>query len=112
MHEAKAFPGGVIASLSIPWGETKGDDDKGGYHVVWPRDLVETASGFLALKTQNDALRILNYLMSMQKEDGSWPQNMWLEGTPHWKGIQMDQTALPIFLLINAICIMPLIKKE
>ncbi|MEP6684805.1 MAG: glycoside hydrolase family 15 protein, partial [Parafilimonas sp.] len=99
MHEAKAFPGGVIASLSIPWGEIKGDDDKGGYHVVWPRDLVETASGFLALKTKNDALRILNYLLSTQKADGSWPQNMWLEGTPHWKGIQMDQTALPIILL-------------
>ncbi len=99
LHEAKAFPGGVIASLSIPWGETKGDDDMGGYHVVWPRDLVETAGGFLALKTKKDALRILNYLLSMQEEDGSWVQNMWLEGTPHWKGIQMDQTALPIVLL-------------
>jgi glucoamylase len=99
MHEAKAFPGGVIASLSIPWGETKGDDDKGGYHLVWPRDLVEAAGGFLALKTKKDALRILNYLMSMQKADGSWPQNMWLEGTPYWKGVQMDQTALPIVLM-------------
>ena len=99
IHEAKAFPGGVIASLSIPWGETKGDDDKGAYHVVWPRDLVEAAGGFLALKTKKDALRILNYLLSMQKEDGSWAQNMWLEGSAHWKGIQMDQTALPIILL-------------
>ncbi len=26
-HEAKAFPGGIIASLSIPWGFAKGDDD-------------------------------------------------------------------------------------
>jgi glucoamylase len=99
IHEAKVFPGGVIASLSIPWGEIKGDDDKGGYHVVWPRDLVETAGGFLALQTKNDALRILTYLLSTQEADGSWPQNMWLEGTPHWKGIQMDQTALPIVLL-------------
>ena len=99
MHEAKTFPGGIIASLSIPWGETKGDDDKGGYHVVWPRDLVEAAGGFLALKTKKDALRILNYLMSMQKADGSWPQNMWLEGSPNWKGVQMDQTALPIVLM-------------
>ena len=47
-HEAKRFPGGVIASLSIPWGFTKGDDDLGGYHLVWPRDLVETAGGLLA----------------------------------------------------------------
>ena len=97
-HEAKTFPGGVIASLSIPWGETKGDDDKGGYHVVWPRDLVESAGGFLALKAKTDALRILNYLMSTQNAYGSWPQNMWLEGTPHWKGLQMDQVALPVLL--------------
>ena len=24
------------------------DEDLGGYHLVWPRDLVETAGGFLA----------------------------------------------------------------
>ncbi len=99
MHEARTFPGGIIASLSIPWGETKGDSDKGGYHVVWPRDLVESAGGFLALKAYDDTMRILNYLMSTQKEDGSWPQNMWLEGTPHWKGLQMDQTAFPIVIV-------------
>ena len=47
-HESKDFLGGVIASLSIPWGFNKGDEDLGGYHLVWPRDLVETAFGFLA----------------------------------------------------------------
>ncbi len=98
MHESKSFPGGVIASLSIPWGNTKGDSTKGGYHVVWPRDLAESAGGFMALKAEDDAVRILNYLMSTQKADGSWPQNMWLEGSPHWKGLQMDQTALPVLL--------------
>jgi glucoamylase len=34
VHEAKHFPGGLIASLSIPWGFAKGDDDLGGYHLV------------------------------------------------------------------------------
>ena len=38
-HESPTFPGGLIASLSIPWGSSKGDDDLGGYHLVWPRDL-------------------------------------------------------------------------
>ena len=99
LHEARTFPGGIIASLSIPWGEAKGDDDKGGYHVVWPRDLSESAGGFLAMKANDDTMRILNYLMSTQKEDGSWPQNMWLEGTPHWKGLQIDQTAFPILIV-------------
>lgn len=99
LHESKSFPGGIIASLSTPWGEIKGDDDDGGYHVTWPRDLVESAGGFLALKTYDDAVRILNYLMSTQEADGSWLQNMWLEGTADKKGIQMDQTALPILLV-------------
>jgi glucoamylase len=99
MHEAKTFPGGVIASMSIPWGNEKGDEDKGGYHLVWPRDLVESSGGFLALKTKDDALRILNYLMSTQSADGSWPQNMWLSGEAYWHGVQMDQTALPLLLI-------------
>jgi glucoamylase len=43
-HAATRFPGGIIASLSIPWGASKGDD-LGGYHLVWPRDLVEAAGG-------------------------------------------------------------------
>ena len=33
-HEDKGHPGGMIASLSIPWGNAKGDHDLGGYHVV------------------------------------------------------------------------------
>ncbi len=99
VNEAKGFPGAVLASLSIPWGASKGDGDKGGYHLVWPRDLVETAGGFLALGTKDDALRIVNYLLSTQKADGSWPQNMWLPGSTYWQGRQKDQAALPILLL-------------
>ena len=33
MHESKSFIGGTIASMSIPWGFSKGDDDIGGYHL-------------------------------------------------------------------------------
>ncbi len=99
INEAKTFPGGIIASMSIPWGQAKGDNDIGGYHLVWPRDLVESAGGFIALQTKDDALRIVNYLISTQNADGSWPQNMWLAGDAYWKGIQMDQTALPLLLI-------------
>ena len=98
-HEAKSFPGGVIASLSLPWGDSKGDDDMGGYHLVWPRDLVEIAGGFLASGAHEEALRILNYLQSTQEADGCWPQNMWLDGIPYWRGVQMDETAFPILLV-------------
>jgi glucoamylase len=98
-HEAKDFPGGFIASLSVPWGFSKSDDDLGGYHLAWPRDLVETAAGLLAAGAHEDARRVLHYLQSTQEPDGHWPQNMWLDGTPYWGGIQMDETALPVMLV-------------
>lgn len=98
-HEAKRFPGGIIASLSIPWGFSKGDDDLGGYHLVWPRDLAEAAGALLAAGAQDEARRVLEYLETTQEPDGHWPQNMWLDGTPYWAGIQMDETAFPILLV-------------
>jgi len=98
-HESKDFLGGVIASLSIPWGFNKGDEDLGGYHLVWPRDLVETAFGFLAAGAKQDAVRVLRYLESTQEADGHWAQNMWLDGRPYWLGLQMDETAFPILLV-------------
>jgi glucoamylase len=99
IHEAKRFPGGLIASLSIPWGFIKGDDDIGGYHLVWPRDLVEAAGGLLAAGAKADGHRILHYLGITQEADGHWPQNMWLDGAPYWDGIQLDETAFPILLV-------------
>src|SRR5512139_1963651 len=61
-HESKGVRGGVIASLSIPWGSEKGDDDLGGYHLIWPRDLAEVAGGLLAAGAKEDVHRILHYL--------------------------------------------------
>lgn len=118
-HEDKHFPGGLIASLSIPWGMDKGDNDLGGYHLVWPRDLVETAGGFLAAGCYEDVKRVLIYLAATQWNDGHWSQNMWLDGTPYWDGIQMDETAFPILLvdlalreeIITASQFWPMVKK-
>lgn len=98
-HESKDFLGGIIASLSIPWGFNKGDEDLGGYHLVWPRDLVETAGALLAAGAVDDAARVLRYLEATQEADGNWAQNMWLDGRPYWGGIQMDETAFPILLV-------------
>jgi glucoamylase len=98
-HESKTAPGGLIASLSIPWGFSKDDGDLGGYHLVWSRDMVETAGGLLAAGAHEDLRRVLSYLQSTQLTDGHWPQNMWLDGSPYWDGIQMDETALPILLV-------------
>jgi glucoamylase len=95
-HEDKRAPGGIIASLSIPWGQSKGDHEMGGYHLVWPRDLVEAAGALVAAGHTGTARRTLRYLASTQEADGHWPQNMWLDGTTYWAGVQMDETAFPI----------------
>ncbi|MGH7154148.1 MAG: glycoside hydrolase family 15 protein, partial [Acetobacteraceae bacterium] len=98
-HESPQFQGAVIASLSIPWGAIKSDDDLGGYHLVWPRDLAETAGGFLACGSTEEARRIMRYLRAIQEGDGSWPQNCWLDGSAYWGGLQLDECAFPLLLL-------------
>jgi glucoamylase len=100
VHESKTAPGGLIASLAIPWGASQGDGDQGGYHLIWARDMVETAGALLAAGAHDDARRALAFLQSTQLPDGHWPQNMWVDGSPYWNGIQLDETALPI-LLVN-----------
>ena len=97
-HEDKVFQGAIVASMSIPWGETKGDDDLGGYHLVWTRDLVQSASALLATGQTSTPLRALIWLAAIQRPDGSFPQNSWIDGTAYWSGLQLDQVALPILL--------------
>lgn len=98
IHEGKRLTGSVIASLSIPWGNSKGDNDIGGYHLIWPRDQVQTAISLLAANDIVGAYQTLHFLMCTQEQDGHWVQCMWEDGTPYWPGLQMDETALPIIL--------------
>jgi glucoamylase len=97
-HEDKSYPGALIASLSIPWGEVKGDEDLGGYHLVWTRDMVNSATGLLAAGDRSTPLRALIYLACSQHEDGGFSQNFWVDGEPYWNGIQLDEVAFPIML--------------
>ena len=99
-HEDHTFPGAFVASLSVPWGEA--NVGRGGYHLVWARDLVETAGALVALGCLADARRILVYLLATQQADGHWLQNQWLGGKPFWQGIQLDETAFPV-LLVSAL---------
>ncbi|MBV9828474.1 MAG: glycosyl hydrolase, partial [Alphaproteobacteria bacterium] len=95
-HLDKTYPGAMVASLSVPWGDT--GDERGGYHLVWPRDLVQCATALLALGAQPEARDTLRYLIATQTEDGHWYQNQWLGGTPYWQGIQLDEAAFPVLL--------------
>lgn len=110
-HHAQQFPGGYIASLSIPWGFSKGDADLGGYHLVWPRDLVEVSGGMLAAGMHENAVHVLRFLKLVQEPDGHWHQNLWLDGSSYWNGTQLDETAFPI-LLTSMLIREKALKKE
>lgn len=98
VHANKATPG-AVASLAVPWGHHRGDEDLlQGYHLVWPRDLVNHATGLLAAGDAEHIRDIIAYLRNTQEDDGHWPQNMWLSGVAFWTGVQLDQTAHPILL--------------
>ncbi|MDD5658294.1 MAG: glycoside hydrolase family 15 protein, partial [Elusimicrobia bacterium] len=98
-HEDKTYPGAMIASLSIPWGEALGDDDGlGGYHLVWTRDLCNSAGGLLAAGHRQTPLRALTYLAVSQLDDGGFYQNFWINGDPFWRGVQLDEAAFPVIL--------------
>lgn len=97
-HEDKTFAGSLIASASIPWGDAMGDEDLGGYHLVWTRDMVNSALALLACGDNVTPLRALIYLACSQQPDGGFPQNFWVDGTPYWKGVQLDEVAFPVML--------------
>jgi glucoamylase len=96
VHEDRTYRGAAVASLSVPWGDSS--QSRGGYHLVWARDLVETAGAFVAMQAHNSARDVLRYLIATQQEDGHWFQNQWLGGTAFWQGIQLDEAAFPVLL--------------
>src|SRR2546423_738105 len=97
-HEDRRHEGALCASLSIPWGEVHGDQDLGGYHLVWARDLCQAASAALAAGDTHLPPRVLRYLAGIQFPDGGMPQNCWVDGRPFWSGIQLDEVAMPLML--------------
>ncbi len=97
-HEDKTFSGAFVASMSIPWGQVHGDDDLGGYHLVWTRDMVQTATALLACGRAETARRAMVYLACTQKPDGGFAQNFWVDGRPYWSGVQLDEVAFPLML--------------
>ncbi|BBH68850.1 glucan 1,4-alpha-glucosidase [Actinoplanes sp. OR16] len=96
--EDKTHRGAYIAAPAAPWAFGR-DDPSGPYHLVWSRDLYQIATGLIAAGDRAGASRALEYLfLTQQKDDGSFPQNSRLDGTPVWEGLQLDEVALPIVL--------------
>jgi glucoamylase len=96
VHQDRTYCGAAVASLSVPWGDSS--QSRSGYHLVWSRDLVETAGAMMAMGAYGDAREVLRYLIATQQEDGHWLQNQWLGGAPFWQGIQLDEAAFPVIL--------------
>lgn len=121
--EDKQNPGACIASLSVPWGSgvNANEDDYGGYHLVWPRDLYQVATAAHAAGDDAMAHRLLDFLLKAQiqgdnpqvyhngpngpehnpalsGQPGGQHQNLWVDGRPYWSRLQMDQVAWPIVL--------------
>ena len=98
-HFDKEEPGAGVASLSLPWGEqSDATSAQGGYHLVWPRDLYHLSMGLLAAGDRETPVQSWHYLQRRQNADGSWSQNFWVDGTPYWQGLQLDEVAYPILL--------------
>ncbi|MCT7952399.1 glucan 1,4-alpha-glucosidase [Ancylothrix sp. C2] len=98
--------GAMVAGLGNPWGNSNGGictalgvTNSGGYHLIWPRDLYKFASALMVAGDKETANFALDWLLKKgQQNDGHFTQNAWVDGTPYWNGVQMDETAFPIIL--------------
>ncbi len=91
--------GAFVAGLGTPWGESNGDQDSGGYHLVWERDMYEFSSALIIAGDTVDPKRVLLWAFTKQQQTGGlFPQNSYVDGTPYFSGIQMDEQAFPIML--------------
>ncbi len=114
--------GAMIAAPAVPWGETNGDGNEGGYHLVWSRDLFKFASALIAAGDKDSANKAVDFLFNIQmqqtssdnpyKRPGRFPQNSFVNGDSYWNGTQMDETAMPIILAwkLNRTDLWPKIK--
>ncbi len=97
--EDKTFRGALIASPSMPWVWGNIPGYSGPYHLVWSRDAYQVATAMLAAGDRAAANRAVTYLFSgQQKDDGCFPQNSNVDGSPHWPNLQLDEVADPIIL--------------
>ena len=59
---------------------------------------MQSATALLACGRTESPLRALIWLACVQGPDGGLPQNSSITGEPFWKGVQLDEVAVPILL--------------
>jgi glucoamylase len=110
--------GAMIAGMGTPWGESSGDGNPAGYHMVWSRDLFKFANALVTAGDVAAAARAVQYLFEVLQEKadcgavegnspdcpqgytrkGRFPQNAWVDGRQSWTATQMDEQAMPLAL--------------
>ena len=108
VQEDRTSAGGLIASLSNPWGDSVYTDVSAtGYKGVWPRDFYQVAMAMAAMGDKQTPVAAFRYLPTVQVKaetpgntgaSGWFLQKSHVDGTPEWVGVQLDQTAMPILL--------------
>jgi glucoamylase len=98
--EDKTYRGAFIASPTMPWAFGTGMiNPSGPYHGVWSRDLYEIATALIADGDVDGAGRALDYILNVQQmANGSFPQNTFVDGTPIFHNLQLDEVSDPIIL--------------
>ena len=98
--EDKIYRGAFIASPSMPWAFATGlINPSGPYHGVWARDLYEIATALIADGDLDGAGRALDYTFNVQQNaDGGFPQNTFVDGTPIFHNMQLDEVSDAIIL--------------
>jgi glucoamylase len=67
--------------------------------MVWCRDSTESGLALAALGHYDDAIALLQYLMTRQLPDGHWPRCFYVDGSfDPLAAVQLDETALPVIL--------------
>jgi glucoamylase len=92
--------GAMIAGIGTPWGPFRGDDDMGGYHLVWSRDMYKFANALITAGDTASAINAVKWLfdVDMDPSTGRFPQNAYVNGEPSGTETQMDEQAMPIIL--------------
>ncbi len=98
-HEDKLYQGAFVASLTIPWGEAR-NDKRGRAAITWFGHATWWRARWDCWRPaiRSAPLRALIYLAARQEEDGSFPQNFWVDGEAFWNGMQLDEVAFPVLL--------------
>ena len=104
--EDKTFPGAIVKSLALPWGQSisAGDPSNtflGSYREVFARDLYQAWTALVVAGDFETAADTVNFLFGRQQQiDGSMPRNSLLNGkvAPDTGGTQLDETAYAILM--------------